>query len=125
MAPVIALVDDLYFMSIINAAARAHGIRIRFLRPGEAVPTATRLVLIDLDSSGRWQEQIAEYLAAGGRAIAFGPHLDTEKRKQAKAAGCNRVLAKSKFVQELGAILSSVRTAPVPRDSAAPGSRQL
>jgi hypothetical protein len=109
-APVVALTDDLYFMAIINSAARAHGVPVVFLRSGQAIRLDAPLVLVDLDGLHDWEEQIAQYIAAGGEAAAFGPHLDTERRKRAKAVGCRRVLAKSKFVREVGPLLAWVKT---------------
>ena len=33
--------------------------------------------------------------------VAYGSHVDTETLKAARAAGCNRVLPRSQFVEEL------------------------
>ncbi|MBV9279511.1 MAG: hypothetical protein JOZ41_05480, partial [Chloroflexi bacterium] len=44
---------------------------------------------------------------ASGPLIAFGPHVDAERRKAARAAGADRVLAKSKFVTELPRLMAA------------------
>ncbi|HEX8919687.1 MAG TPA: hypothetical protein VF898_14380 [Chloroflexota bacterium] len=66
-----------------------------------------RLVLVDLDA----RVDIPAIIEAlkretTGQVVAFGPHLDADKLKAARAAGANRVLARSKFVANLPAILS-------------------
>ena len=33
--------------------------------------------------------------------VAFGSHVDAERLRAARAAGCDRVLPRSKFVEEL------------------------
>jgi hypothetical protein len=104
---VAAIIDDLYFMSILSTAARHLDVPLAFPKPSQPISEDTALVVVDLDCRRDWEEQIAPFVRAGGVAIAFGPHVDAEKRRRAKAAGCRRVLAKSRFVTEVGAILSS------------------
>jgi CheY-like chemotaxis protein len=105
---VLAVVTDLYFQARISAAARAAGRPVVFVTSiaqlgGRSGPG---LALVDLDAGLDVAQTIAELRAAGADPIiAFGPHLDTNRRKAARAAGASRVLAKSKFVNELPLIL--------------------
>ncbi|PZS03591.1 MAG: hypothetical protein DLM70_08880 [Chloroflexi bacterium] len=106
---VLAIVTDVFFQVRISGCARAAGRRVRYLKTDESIRTAADyvLVLVDLDAGLDVQAAI-RYLASNSDApiVAFGPHVDSEARKAARAAGAHRVLAKSKFVTELPVILS-------------------
>ncbi|HZS94594.1 MAG TPA: hypothetical protein VFA78_07345 [Chloroflexota bacterium] len=107
---VVALIPDLFFQARVAAAARAAGRPLRFVSdPGDLGETS--LVLVDLDAA----PEIGETIAALRRRtsapiVVFGPHVDTERRKEARRAGADRVLAKSKFVTELPRIMQEDRT---------------
>jgi hypothetical protein len=110
MDEVFAVVTDLFFVSRIQSAAAAAGVPVRFVRPDGLIPEhAPRLALVDLDASVDVRAAIRQLKAVGtGSIVAFGPHLDTESRKAARAAGAHRVLAKSKFVTDLPTMLASL-----------------
>jgi DNA-binding LacI/PurR family transcriptional regulator len=112
MDEVFAVVTDLFFISRIQSAAAAAGVRVRFVRPDGSIPEgARRLALVDLDASVDVRAAIRRLKEAGARSIvAFGPHLDTESRKAARSAGADRVLAKSKFVTDLPSMLATLAT---------------
>lgn len=106
MDDVVAVVPDLFFQSRISAAARRVGRDVRYVAPDVADVRDFRLALIDLDASPHIVATIERLCAAGGgQVVAFGPHVDTERRKLARLAGADRVLAKSKFVSDLSSIL--------------------
>ncbi len=110
MDDVLAVCTDLYFQSRIASAATAAGRAVRFVKQAtDAAPF--RLALVDLDAAADVPAMIGALRRAGsGPVIAFGPHLDTEGRKVARAAGAIRVLAKSKFVKELPSMMSEEDT---------------
>jgi hypothetical protein len=112
MDDVFAVVTDLFFVSRIHSAASAVGVSVRFVGPDGSIPeSAPRLTLVDLDADVDVPGTIQRLKAAGAVSIvAFGPHLDTESRKVARSAGADRVLAKSKFVNELPNILATFAT---------------
>jgi hypothetical protein len=104
---VLAVVADLFFQSRISAAARAAGRRVRFLADPAQMGQEYRLALVDLDSPAGTPATIAALAGRpSGQIIAFGPHVDTERRKAARAAGARRVLAKSKFAADLPLLLA-------------------
>jgi DNA-binding LacI/PurR family transcriptional regulator len=110
MSDIDAVVTDLFFQARISAAARAAGLTVQFLTGLGQIPehVGGACVLVDLDAALDVTAAIERLKAAGARQIiAFGPHLDTERRKAARAAGADRVLAKSKFVSDLPAIIAS------------------
>ena len=98
--------EDLYFASIISSAARHLDTAIRFLHRGEAIPGDAPIALLDIQLPWDWEQVVRAYAQGGGQVVAFGPHMDTALRKRARGAGCQRVLAKSKFVTEINSILS-------------------
>jgi hypothetical protein len=113
MDDVVAVVNDLFFQSRVSSAARASGRTVRFVANEAALEDVGdfRLAVVDLDA-GPFVLAAIEQLEqqASGQVIAFGPHVDTELRKAARAAGADRVLAKSKFVTALPHILSGLVT---------------
>jgi len=122
MPLVVALVDDLLFLSRIREAARGTPVEIRSARSPAAVLQASRdgarLVLVDADSARLpWEESVRALRAEGGRAVppvvAFLSHVHAERAEAARAAGCTRVLARGAFVQELPGLLADA-AAPTP-----------
>jgi hypothetical protein len=104
---VLAVVTDLFFQSRISAAARAAGRRVRFVSDPAQIGQDYRLAVVDLDSPAGTPATIATLAGlSSGHIIAFGPHVDTERRKAARAAGARRVLAKSKFAADLPHLLA-------------------
>ena len=112
MDRVIAVSTDLFFAARIRSAAQAAGTSVRFIGRADDLPSsAPSLALVDLDSALDVAHIIAQLQSAGTPMIvAFGPHLDTEKFSAARGAGAHRVLARSKFVTELPALMRSVST---------------
>lgn len=111
-APVIAAVNDLMFASRIRAVAQQLDTAVTFVRSRaellERGPGA-RLVLLDLEA--RWLDAVPDITAlkAGTDApevVAFASHVLGDVLVQARAAGADRVLARSAFVQQLPALLA-------------------
>ena len=110
MPQLVALVDDLLFLSRIREAGRAAGIEVRAVRGAadllDAARNDARLVLVDADSERLpWKAAIAALRAEPGTAplpvIAFVSHVRVDHAEAARAAGATRVLARSAFVKEL------------------------
>ncbi len=110
MPHVIALVEDLLFLSRIREAGRAAGVEVRAVRGASDLVDAARqegrLVLVDADSERLpWRAAIAALRAEPGvgalPVIAFVSHVRADHAEAARAAGANRVLARSAFVKEL------------------------
>lgn len=107
LAPAVAaLVADLIFASRIRGVAPEARTVQRAEQLDPAVGPGTRLVLVDLHARGA-VDAIARLRAAGTDAeiVAFGSHVETGALQAAKAAGADRVLARSSFVRELPALV--------------------
>ena len=114
MASLIALVEDLMFLSRVREAARGTGLEVRVARKTADVLEAARagaaLLVVDLDSRRLpWGEAVTSLRsdpALGSLpVVGFLSHVNAEAAQAARAAGCTRVLARSAFVQELPGIL--------------------
>jgi DNA-binding NarL/FixJ family response regulator len=99
------LCDDLLFASKVTATAAAHGSVVRVCKmPAltNGLTTHPAAVILDLQTPGL---DVAGLLAGLGdprpRVIGFGSHVDKATLDAAKAAGCDEVLPRSKFVKEL------------------------
>jgi CheY-like chemotaxis protein len=106
---IVAAVSDLMFGSRIRAAAQLAGVSAVFVRSAtELAARAAQADLILLDLDTRWLDapaSIAALKADGATGsvpiVAFGPHVDGDALLAARAAGADRVLARSAFVNAL------------------------
>jgi CheY-like chemotaxis protein len=129
MSLVLALVDDLMFLSRIREAARTAGVEVRSVRRPDALVDAVReggrLVLVDADSSRLpWADALAslrgEGLSPGIPVVAFFSHVHSDRADAAREAGCDRVVPRGAFVQELPRLLQAAAVARPPQEESAP-----
>jgi CheY-like chemotaxis protein len=116
MPDVLALIDDLFFQMKIAETAKHLGLEMKVAANGDALmklmDSAPRLVIIDLNSRSQPLEVVrrlreAQHAGARTRIVAFLSHVQRELAAQASAAGCDEVLPRSAFTQNLPAILGS------------------
>ena len=109
----VAVVDDLMFLSRIREAAKRQGAEVRAVRTAAEAASACRedgLAIFDLDST-RLPVMDAIAAVAGDPALAgvelvgFYSHVETERAREARAAGCRTVLPRSAFVLQLDGLL--------------------
>jgi len=121
MPQLLALVDDLLFLSRIREAGRAAGIEVRAVRGAsdllDAARNDGRLVLVDADSERLpWKAAIAALRAEPSTAplpvIAFVSHVRADRAEAARAAGASRVLARSAFVEQLPDLVAQALNPP-------------
>ena len=110
---VVAVVDDLMFLSRIREAAKRQGAEVRAVRSAGDAAAACRegcVVILDLDSQ---RLPVMEALAAIAadpalaaiERVGFYSHVETERARAARAAGCGTVLPRSAFVRQLDDLL--------------------
>jgi hypothetical protein len=99
---------DLMFAVQLQNMARKTGYKFANARPNAPLADADVMV-VDLGARGDWEAAVREVSARGVPVIAFGPHMDGEGRKRAKAAGATRVLANSNLARDLPRILIDLR----------------
>ena len=117
MAEVVALVDDVFFQAKLLETARQSGVQLTTAATAEAfLSEAARpeaaLLIVDLNARGGAIEALERLRASGNQCpvIAFFSHVQTELADRARAAGCRQVMPRSKFTQNLAAILSSAKS---------------
>jgi CheY-like chemotaxis protein len=112
--PVVALVDDLMFLSRIREAAKRQGAEVRAVRTAAdalaACDAGAGVVIVDLDSPRLPALDVVAAIAgdparAGVTLVGFYSHVETERAREARAAGCRVVLPRSAFVRQLDDLL--------------------
>ena len=111
---IIAVLDDLFFtVKILDAAKRA-GFAIEFVKSEtDAVLKAKEhpeLILLDLNCAAVDAVKLIGQLKAAEETravdlVGYVSHVQGELKQQAQDAGCNMVLARSAFSQNLPQIL--------------------
>lgn len=115
MGRVVALVDDLFFQMKLAETAKRLGVEVKVAADGDALmglmASAPKLVIVDLNARRQPLQAIEKVRQAGKdiRVIGFLSHVQTELAAQAQAAGCDEVLPRSSFTQNLAAILSACK----------------
>ncbi len=121
MANVVALVDDLFFQAKMAETARQVGVELKMVTTGEALLAEVKgneagqnspgLVIVDLNARQGALEALERLREAGNQrpVVAFLSHVQVELAERARAAGCQQVLPRSKFTQNLAAILSQAK----------------
>jgi len=112
MGKVVALMDDLFFQMKLAETAKQLGVEVKVATNGDALmdlmSSQPKLVIVDLNSRSH-PIQTIELLRVSRkdvRVVGFLSHVQTELAAQAQAAGCNEVMPRSVFTQNLAAILS-------------------
>jgi CheY-like chemotaxis protein len=115
MGRVVALMDDLFFQMKVAETARHLGVELKVATNGDALLTllepAPKLVIVDLNARSQPIQAIERVRAGqnGVRVVAFLSHVQTELAAQARAAGCDEVMPRSSFTQNLAAILGTAK----------------
>jgi CheY-like chemotaxis protein len=104
------LCDDLLFVSRITGEARALGLTVKSARSLEqlldlAQKDPPSCVLVDLAFPGLLLpdlfRRLGELCNPPPRVVAYGSHVDADSLRCARLSGCDPVLPRSKFVEEL------------------------
>src|ERR1700757_625009 len=110
---VLAVVNDLFFSVKITDAAKRSGMELEFVKDSDAViekaKTKPSLIIFDLnfdavgplDLIGRLK---TEQDTRGISLIGYLSHIQGELKLQAQEAGCDMVLARSAFSQNMSQI---------------------
>ena len=110
---VLAFITDLFFQSKVGQTAQSLGLEVRivsslfhFLPELKSKPS---MVLIDLDADGISPSTlIAQVKEKNPKLpiVAISAKKQTEQLEQARKSGADQVLPRSKFVTDMGKILS-------------------
>ena len=112
MGRVVALMDDLFFQMKLAETAKQLGVEVKVATNAEALmglmTSDPKLVIVDLNARSQPIQAIEKLRLARKdvRVVGFLSHVQRELAAQAQAAGCDEVLPRSSFTQNLAAILS-------------------
>jgi CheY-like chemotaxis protein len=125
MGTVLVLVDDLFFQARIAATAKQIGVELKIFGTAEALLQAAaatagtggealsggELIVIDLNARADAVGALKQLRDAGNQTpvVAFLSHVQTELAERARAAGCTEIMPRSKFTQDLAAILGRAK----------------
>src|SRR6202140_858850 len=120
MADAIALIDDLFFLAKVHETAKHTGVTLETAATGDqllkaAAASPAALILVDLNARQGALDAVERLCAANGqgnprRVIAFLSHVQTDLAERALAAGCQNVMPRSKFTQNLAEILRGAKS---------------
>jgi CheY-like chemotaxis protein len=113
---VLAAVEDLLFRSKISETAERVGVEAAFPRNPEKLLDALRasppdLLVVDLNSARFKPLELLRAVKSDGalrgvRTVGFLSHVQADLALAAREAGCDRVMARSAFVENLPRVLS-------------------
>jgi len=119
--PTLAVVlnRDLLFGSRIRNALASLGLQSHFVTTAEKFvdvlsqePSSVAIGIIDMNGAISW-DAIREVRSGedGGPVptLAFGPHVDAENRRAAKAAGVTRIVSNGQFHRDMAALIDRYR----------------
>jgi DNA-binding NarL/FixJ family response regulator len=115
MGRVVALMDDLFFQMKLAETAKQLGVEVKVAANGEALmelmASEPKLVIVDLNARSQPIAAIESLRRARKdiRVVGFLSHVQRDLAAQAQAAGCDEVLPRSSFTQNLAAILSAAK----------------
>jgi DNA-binding NarL/FixJ family response regulator len=112
MGRVVAFMDDLFFQMKLAESAKHLGVEVKVASNPDALQglldPAPQLVIVDLNARNHPIAAIEKLRASHKnlRIVGFLSHVQRELAQQAQHAGCDEVLPRSAFSQNLAAILS-------------------
>jgi DNA-binding NarL/FixJ family response regulator len=120
MADAIVLIEDLFFQAKLLETAKLTGVTLETVTTGEqlvksAAANPGALIIVDLNARQGAMDAV-ERLGKSGeagnprRVIAFLSHVQTDLAERARKAGCQEVMPRSMFTQNLAAILRGAKS---------------
>ena len=116
-ATIVALVDDLFFLAKIQETAKAVGVTVAKLDarrgPAAIAEANPQAIFLDLSFSKlpviEWIRALkADPATQAIRIVGFARHTQEQLIADAKAAGCDSVMARSAFTQQLPLLLKNL-----------------
>ena len=113
---ILAVITDLLFQSRLREQAQALGYSFAVADTAETIDSALdatpALVVLDLQiEEVDWRLAVESAKERRVPILAFGRHTDTQQLRSARDAGCDRVVPRSTFVEELPRLIEELATA--------------
>jgi DNA-binding NarL/FixJ family response regulator len=109
------MMDDLFFQMKLAETAKHLGVEVKVATTPEALQgllePPPKLLIVDLNSRNQPIATIQRLRADknGVRVVGFLSHVQTDLAAQARAAGCDEVMPRSAFTQNLASILAAAK----------------
>jgi DNA-binding NarL/FixJ family response regulator len=119
---IFALISDLFFVSRVQSATQAAGLRFETLDTYKTVAEfldllhqrKPALIVLDLNSALPWPEWLPAVKADQQTKhipwLAFGSHMNPRRLAAARHAGADKVVPKSEFAAKLNEMIKSLTT---------------
>jgi hypothetical protein len=119
--PSLALVlnRDLLFGSHIRSVLAGLGLEGRFVTTADQFvgalsddPGSVAIGIIDMNGSVSWdviRDALSQAEGSLAPTLAFGPHVDIENRRSAKAAGVTRIVSNGQFHADMPGLIDRYR----------------
>ena len=114
MPRVVAYMDDLFFQMKLAETAKHLGVEVKVASTADSllqlIDPPPELVIVDLNARSQPLAAMQQVRRAHPRlrVIAFLSHVQTDLAEQAKSAGFDEIMPRSKFSMNLPEILESV-----------------
>lgn len=122
MSYVLAMVENLFFQTRIQAVAKHVGAEVKIVPTGEelaaeAAANPPALVIVDLNSPSNPLDAVKKIHESTPSAVIIGylAHTQGELADQAAAAGCSKVMSQGSFTEELPVALARARRKLAPK----------
>jgi hypothetical protein len=111
-AKIVAILQDMMFLVKIADAAKRAGVTVEFARLADDLSArVANASAIILDLNYVPPQLIASLKSAPETRtitlIGYVSHVESQVIREAKASGCDTIMARSSFVQKLGAIMQA------------------
>lgn len=114
---ILVVVDDIFFLAKIQQTARQLGVAVESVSP-DALPEriakdGAAAILLDLNHRSGKAVSIVQSVKGDPATrsitvVAFLSHVQTDVAQAARTAGCDRVMARSAFSQQLPTLLQEL-----------------
>lgn len=120
---ILAVMSDLFFSVKINDAAKRIGMSVEFVKDKnlamEKIAAKPPIAIFDLNCTDAAPLELLRAIksnpeTAGIKTIAFVSHVQSDLKREAGATGCDVVVARSVFAQNLEKILGQFSSKPEP-----------
>jgi len=115
MTRVVAFIDDLFFQMKLAETAKQLGVEVKVATTVDAftelLQNHPKLIVVDLNARNQPLQAI-EKLRQSNKEIhivGFLSHVQHDLAMQARSAGCDEVMPRSSFTQNLAAILGATK----------------
>lgn len=114
---ILAIEKNLFFAVKIRDTLSHHEMNVTTVHTlaafEQALANKPTLTIVNLATPGvDWEAAIRSARAQGLLVLAFGAHMDMEAMARARQAGANRVIANSKFANDMPGVVKRILAAP-------------